>query len=80
MHQCFPLFYCGFLKDTLSSTKDIVLIINFFSLNFTSIEIEGDRVSSSQNKCTLGENEQGQTRGEGGQNSEVLGTYFLNVP
>ena len=39
----------------LSSTKDtIVLIINFFSLNFSSIEIEGERVSSSQNERTLG--------------------------
>ena len=43
----------------------------FFSLNFSSIEIEGERVSSSQNERTLGgggvlENEKGQTRGEVG--------------
>ena len=87
MHQCFPLFYCGFLKDTLSSTKDIVLIINFFSLNFTSIEIEGERVSSNQNERTLEgggvlEKEQGQSRGGGRGlkfgNFERM--YFLNVP
>ena len=51
-------FHYGFLKDMLSSTKDtIVLIINFFSLNFWSIEIEGERVSSSQNERTLGSGE-----------------------
>ena len=55
----------------------LVLIINFFSLNFKSIEIEGERVSSSQNERPLwgvgGEgggrvlkNEHGQTRGEKG--------------
>ena len=39
----------------MSSTKDtIVLIITFFSLNFSSIEIDGKRVSSSQNERTLG--------------------------
>ena len=54
-----------------------MLIVNFFSLNFTSIEIEGERVSSSQNEGTLVvvgggggggggvENKQGQTKGEG---------------
>ena len=31
-----------------------VLIINFLSLNFTSIEIEGERVSCSQNERALG--------------------------
>ena len=57
--------------------KILVLIINFFSLNFTSIEIEVESVSSSQNKHTLG-GEGGarkQTRvkkGEGGQNSGNL--------
>ena len=30
-----------------------MLIINFFSLNFTSVEIEGERVSSSQNERSL---------------------------
>ena len=33
----------------------LLLIINFFSLNFTSIEIQGEKVSSSQNERTLGE-------------------------
>ena len=33
--------------------KILVLISNFFSLNFTSIEIEGEMVSSSQNDRTL---------------------------
>ena len=32
-----------------------LLIINFFSLNFTCKEIEGKRVSSSQNERTLGD-------------------------
>ena len=32
----------------------LVLITNFFSLNFTSIEIEGERVSSSQNEHDFG--------------------------
>ena len=31
-----------------------MLIIKFFSVNFTSIEIEGERVSSSQNERNLG--------------------------
>ena len=44
-------FHCDFLKDTLR--KILVLIINFFSLNFTGIEIEGERVSSCQNERTL---------------------------
>ena len=71
----------------MSSTKDtIVLIINLFSLNFSSIEIEGERVSSSQNKRTLGgggvlENEKGQTRGEEGSKlGNLERTYFLTVP
>ena len=57
--------------------KILVLIINFFRRNFTSIEIEGHRVSSNQNERTFGGggggggggvlgNEQGRTRGEGG--------------
>ena len=33
--------------------KILVLIIDFFSINFTNIETEGERVSSSQNKRTL---------------------------
>ena len=42
------------------------VIINFFSLNFTIMEIEGERVSSNQNERTLRgegvlENEQGPT-------------------
>ena len=54
----------------LNSTKDTSLIINFFSLNFRSIEIERDRVSSSQNERTFGggvlKNEQRSTTGEKG--------------
>ena len=49
-------FHCGFLKDMLSSTKDTST--DYYSLNFTSIEIEGERVSSCQNK-------QARKRGEG---------------
>ena len=72
----------------MSSTKDtIVLIINSFSLNFSSIEIEEGRVSSSQNQRTLGggggvlEDEKGQTRGKGGSKLGILEwTYFLTVP
>ena len=41
----------GFLKDTLSS---LLITINFFSVNFRSIEIGGEKVSSSQNERTLG--------------------------
>ena len=44
--------------------KILVLIINFLSLNFTSIEIEGERVSSNQNEHTKG------VRG-GGENSKT---------
>ena len=56
--------------------KILVLITNFFSLNFRSIEIEGERLSSCQSKRTLEEGErgeeeviekeQGQTREQGG--------------
>ena len=59
----------------------LALIINFLSLNFTSIDIEGERVSSGQNERILGcvcvcgggaggvlKNEQGGR----GQNSEIL--------
>ena len=73
MHRWCPLYR----DSTVASWKTcwvqpeiLVLIINFFSLNFTSIEIEGERVSSTQNKHTLGrgvavlKNEHEQTRGE----------------
>ena len=59
----------------------LVLIINFFSLNFTSIETEGKGVSSSQNEPTLGGGEGGGSRKRtrankgaegGGQNSGIL--------
>ena len=63
--------------------KILVLISNFFSLNFTSIETEGERGSSSQNERTFGEGGAGgaggvstRTRkkkvGGGGQNSGIL--------
>ena len=42
--------------------KILVLIINLFSLNLTSIETEGERVSSSQNE-----------RGRAGRRGEGLG-------
>ena len=32
-----------------------MFIINFLSLNFTSVKIEGERVSFNQNERTLGE-------------------------
>ena len=51
-------------RDSFVQPKTLVLIINFFSLNFTSVEIEGERVSSSQNKHTLG--------GGGGGGGDVL--------
>ena len=61
-------FHCG-LKD--NSTH-----YNFFCLNITSIKIEGERVSSSQNsegERGVLKKKQGRTRGQkGGQNSGVL--------
>ena len=51
----------------------LVLIINLFSLNFTSTEIEGERVNSRQNKRTLAE-------GKGCQLGNFERTYLLNVP
>ena len=68
-------------------------MLNFFSLNFRSIEIEGERVSSNQNKRTLwgpgegGEEREGarkRTRAKRGEKGSKLGdlerTYFLNIP
>ena len=43
------------LKRRWVQPKILLLFINLFSLNFISIEIEGQRVSPSQNKSTLGE-------------------------
>ena len=43
------------MVSTLSSTKDSTTHYYFISLNFRSIEIEGERESSRKNKCTLGE-------------------------
>ena len=62
MHQWCPVY-----RDSFVQPKTLVLIINFFSLNFTSVEIEGERVSSSQNKHTLG----GGGAGEGGMCSKT---------
>ena len=58
------------------------VIINFFSLNFTIMEIEGERVSSSQNERTLRregvlENEQGPTGDWGGEGEGVKTREFL---
>ena len=72
-------------------TKILSLIINFFSLNFTSIEIERERGSSRQNKRTMGGCGQGvgarkqtRTNKRGGKGVSKLGnlerTYCLNVP
>ena len=47
----FPIFIFYF-RPALFFEKQVIII--FFSLNFTSIEIEGERVSSSQNERTLG--------------------------
>ena len=53
--------------------------MNFFSLNFTSIETEGERVSSSQNERGLRvrervlENEQANKGGKGGRGESKLG-------
>ena len=68
----------------------LVLIINFFSLHFRSIEIqiEGERVSSSQNERAFGggvaRKRARAKRGGGGGRWSKLGnlerTYFLNVP
>ena len=61
MHQRCPLFRDSILacwKTRWLQPKKPVRIINFFSLNFTSIEIEHERMSSSQNKRSL-EGEEG---------------------
>ena len=61
----------------------LVVIINFFSLNFTSIKIEGEKVSSSQNERSLKEGGEGgrwwwsetnekEHGGGGDQNSGIL--------
>ena len=54
MHQ-----WCTVYRDSTASKKThwvqsniLVMIINFFSLIFTGIEIEGETVSSSQNNRT----------------------------
>ena len=59
--------------------------MNLFSLNVTSMEIEKERVSSSQDEHNLGggawllKNEQGQTRGERGSKlGNLERMYFLN--
>ena len=75
----------SFLKDTWLQPKILVLIINFFSLNFTSIEIQEERVNSSQNERTLGEGVgRKRTRAKKGVGGSKLGNleeaYFLNVP
>ena len=57
MHQWCPLqrFHCGFLKDMLSSTKN-TSTINFSSLNFTIMEIVGEKVwFGGQNSGILSE-------------------------
>ena len=66
-------YHCGFLKDTLRvQPKILVLIINFFSLHFTIIEIEGERGSSSQKERILRGKRGGGGRDEGLQKSRIL--------
>ena len=85
-----PLWLSYFLRHQVQP-KVVALIINFLFLNFTSIEIEGERVSSSQNERTWGggqgqtvyllENEQRQTRREEGvKTRESWANVLLNVP
>ena len=77
---------CGLCQKYLFTTsygwqpKILLLVINFFSLNFTSIEIEVVRGNCSQNERTLGggrvlENKQRQIRGEEGLNSGILSEH-----
>ena len=73
--KCFKFqIFIFYFRPTLFFKKQV--IINFFSLNFTSIETEGEKVSSSQNERTLG--------WSGGWGASKFGdferTYFLNVP
>ena len=63
--------------------KVLVLIINFFSLIFTRIKIEGERLSASQNERILGrEGAWKQTKANKGGGGSELGNleqmYFLN--
>ena len=83
--KCFkcPIFIFYFRSALFFKNQ---VIINFFSLNFTRIEIEGERVSSSQGKRTsggeggarrrAGEN----NRGGGGQNSGILSERPFKCP
>ena len=83
--KCFkcPIFIFYFRSALFFKNQ---VIINFFSLNFTRIEIEGERVSSSQGKRTsggeggarrrAGEN----NRGGGGQNSGSLSERPFKCP
>ena len=66
--------------------KILVLIINFFSLNFTRTEIELERVSSSQNERILGGKKEGGgarkgTRANKGGGRRVIKTheFWVNV-
>ena len=45
---------CDRFETRWVQPRILLLIINFFSLNFTSIKIEGERGSSSQNERTIG--------------------------
>ena len=61
-----------------------MLIINLFSLSFTSIEIEGERVSSSYVPWGAGGWSKTNKGEQGSGRESKLGTlerkYFLNVP
>ena len=73
-------------KTRWVQSKILVLIINFFFLNCTSIERERGWVLAKTNvpwgRGGMLENKHGQTRGEGGGSKlgNLKRTYFLNVP
>ena len=82
MHQSCPLyrdFTMASLRTRWIKLKILVLITNFFSLNFTSIEIGGERVGSNQKERTFGDggggsktNKDKQGGRDGAENSGIL--------
>ena len=75
-----------FAETPLWLQRKILVLISFLSLNFSSIEIEGERVSSSQNERTLwggggSKMNKDEKEGERGSNlGDFERTYFLNIP
>ena len=92
MHQWCPLYRDSTVASTTRwvQPKILVLIINLFSLNFISVKIEGEKVNSSQNECTLGgggggarkmnEDEQGGGGGEGVKTWESWANILFECP